>query len=349
VVEITFTPGGTGTRAATLVTSYGNIALSGTGLPVGPSFTIAGDVQAVTIGAQLGATATVSPVLLNNGSTTLNLGKVTITGANAGDYSITNVCGYLSTGGSCSSLNLVFTPSALGTRTATLTVTDSISGTSKSIPLTGMGYAPAASSPTLSPSSLSFGNVEVGSQSSPSTVSVTAFGGDPVTITNYFSTPSPFLLSTTSCSQTPCQFNVTFQPTSLGNQNGTFMVLDTITQKAALLGISGTGGAPIVSLSSASLTFAARNQGSISIPQTITLTNPGDASLTLTSISFAGANPGDFSIQSNTCGTALAAGANCSFGISFSPTASGQRTASLQIGSNAVSSPDTVQLTGTGN
>jgi hypothetical protein len=349
VVEITFTPGGTGTRTATLVTSYGNIALSGTGLPVGPSFTIAGDAQAVTIGAQLGATATVSPVLLNNGSTTLNLGKVTITGANAGDYSITNVCGYLSTGGSCSSLNLVFTPSALGTRTATLTVTDSISGTSKSIPLTGMGYAPAASSPTLSPSSLSFGNVEVGSQSSPSTVSVTAFGGDPVTITNYFSTPSPFLLSTTSCSQTPCQFNVTFQPTSLGNQNGTFMVLDTITQNAALLGISGTGGAPIVSLSSASLTFAARNQGSISIPQTITLTNPGDASLTLTSISFAGANPGDFSIQSNTCGTALAAGANCSFGISFSPTASGQRTASLQIGSNAVSSPDTVQLTGTGN
>jgi hypothetical protein len=204
----------------------------------------------------------------------------------------------------------------------------------------------------VSPSILSFGNIEVGSQSSPITVSITAFSGDPITIIsyNYLPTSSPFLLSTTSCSQTPCQVSVTYQPTSLGYQYGAFIVVDAITQKfSQQVAIDGTGGVPAVSLSTSSLVFAARNQGSISIPQAMTLTNLGDASLTLTSVSLAGANPGDFSIQSNTCGTALAAGANCSIGVSFSPTASGSRSASLQIVSNAVSSPDTVQLSGTGN
>ncbi len=347
VVDITFTPGGTGTRTATLVTNYGNIALSGTGLPPGPSFSA--NAETVTMGAPLGASGSANLILLNNGSTALNLSQ-TITGANAGNFSVTNGCGYLSTGGSCT-LNLGCTPSALGTLTATLTVTDSLSGTSQSIPLACVKQAPAATSPVLSPSSFDFGNIEVGSQSSPSAISVTAFSGDPVTITNYFSSPppTPFVLSTTSCSQTPCQFHITFQPTSLGIQNATFMVLDTITQQYSLLSLSGTGGVPIASLSTSSLTFAARNQGSISIPQTITLTNTGDASLTLTSVSFAGANPGDFLIESNTCGNAVAAGANCSIGVSFSPTASGSRSASLQIVSNAASSPDIVQLSGTGN
>jgi hypothetical protein len=197
---------------------------------------------------------------------------------------------------------------------------------------------------------LNFGNIAVGSQSSPMAVAVTAFSGDPVTLTVGYGTPTPFLLSPGTCAlQTPCQFSVTFQPTAVGDQNSFIVVTDAITHKTASVILTGSGGVPIASLSSSSLTFAARNQGSISIPQAMTLTNLGDASLTLTSVSLAGANPGDFSIQSNTCGTALAAGANCSIGVSFSPTASGSRSASLQIVSNAVSSPDTVQLSGTGN
>ena len=58
---------------------------------------------------------------------------------------------------------------------------------------------------------------------------------------------------------------------------------------------------------------------------------------------------GDFPIETNSCGSSLAAGANCTFTISFDPTASGARSAVLQIMTNAASSPDKIQLMGTGN
>jgi hypothetical protein len=54
-------------------------------------------------------------------------------------------------------------------------------------------------------------------------------------------------------------------------------------------------------------------------------------------------------IAVNTCGSTLAVGADCTLAISFSPTASGARTAVLQIVSNSPSSPDVIQLAGTGN
>jgi hypothetical protein len=216
--------------------------------------------------------------------------------------------------------------------------------------MTGKGQVAPPPAPVVTPDTLNFGNIEVGSQSSPMSVAVTAFSGGPVTLTVGYGTSTPFLLSPGMCAlQTPCQFSVTFQPTAVGDQNSFIVVTDAITHETASVDLKGSGGDPIASLSSSSLTFASRNQGSISIPQTITLTNLGDASLTLASVSFAGANPGDFSIQSNTCGSAVAAGANCSIGVSFSPTASGSRSASLQIVNNAASSPDSVQLSGTGN
>jgi hypothetical protein len=62
-----------------------------------------------------------------------------------------------------------------------------------------------------------------------------------------------------------------------------------------------------------------------------------------------GANAGDFSIQGNTCTTNVTAGGSCAISVSFGPTASGSRSAILQIVSNAASSPDLVQLSGTGN
>jgi hypothetical protein len=343
--NITFTPGGTGARTATLVTNYGNVSLTGTGNSPGPSFTIS--PFPVNVSSQINISTTAVLTLQNNGTTTINPSSANITGLNASDFSVTDSCtSNLTFWGSCSSLTMGFTPSQLGVRTATLTVTDTISGVSKSITLNGTG---TPSSPVVSPPTVNFGNVGIGSQSSATTISVTAFSGDPVSITSYAGNTTPFLLSAQACSQTPCQFSVTYQPTSLGNQDGVFIVRDTITQQYSLLEVNGTGGVPALSLSTSSLIFAARNQGSMSIPQTMTLTNTGDGNLALGLVTLGGTNPADFSIQSNTCASVISPNANCSIGLSFSPTASGQRRASLQIVSNSASSPDNVQLTGTGN
>jgi 6-phosphogluconolactonase (cycloisomerase 2 family) len=84
---------------------------------------------------------------------------------------------------------------------------------------------------------------------------------------------------------------------------------------------------------------------SVSTP--ITLTNSGFATLTIDTISIAGANRTDFS-QTNNCAATLSSGANCTFNITFTPQAAGERAASLNITDNAVGSPQVVVLSGEG-
>jgi F5/8 type C domain/Abnormal spindle-like microcephaly-assoc'd, ASPM-SPD-2-Hydin len=108
---------------------------------------------------------------------------------------------------------------------------------------------------------------------------------------------------------------------------------------------AGTGGSSTATLSVApgSLTFASQALNITSGAQTVTVNNTGTATATLSVI----VTSGDFS-QTNTCGTSIAAGASCTVSVRFTPVASGTRTGSLTIASNASNSPATVALTGTG-
>jgi hypothetical protein len=122
----------------------------------------------------------------------------------------------------------------------------------------------------------------------------------------------------------------------------------------AACGGGGGGGStpaptptPAVSLSPTSLTFSSQNMGTTSAAQIVTLTNSGTAALSVTNVGLSGSNPGDFG-QTNTCGSSVAAGANCSISVTLAPTATGARTASVSIADNASGSPQTVSLSGTG-
>jgi VCBS repeat protein/centrosomal CEP192-like protein len=110
---------------------------------------------------------------------------------------------------------------------------------------------------------------------------------------------------------------------------------------------TGPPPAPSAAISSDSLIFSSQNQGNTSPAQSVTLTNAGNAALSITGISVAGTNPGDFR-QTNSCGSSVVAGGNCSIGVTFSPTATGSRSATLSIGDNANGSPQLVNLAGTG-
>ena len=90
--------------------------------------------------------------------------------------------------------------------------------------------------------------------------------------------------------------------------------------------LSGTGAAPAVSLSPTSLTFASQTVGTSSTAQAVTLTNSGNAALSVTSVAVSGTNASDFA-QTNTCGQARSGGANCTISVTFTPIAAGTRTA----------------------
>jgi hypothetical protein len=108
------------------------------------------------------------------------------------------------------------------------------------------------------------------------------------------------------------------------------------------VGVFGLLGLNLAVLPSA-LSFGGQLVGTTSSPQTVTLVNPGQSSVTIVSIGVSG----DFS-ESNSCGGSLTAAANCTVNVTFKPTAAGTRTSTLTVWDNASGSPQTVALSGTG-
>ncbi len=91
------------------------------------------------------------------------------------------------------------------------------------------------------------------------------------------------------------------------------------------------------------LSFKPEAINSSSKPTKFVLKNTGSAVLQIEGVSITG----DFS-QTNDCGSTLAAETDCTFNVTFTPTASGTRTGTLTITHNATGSPHNVSLTGTG-
>ena len=138
----------------------------------------------------------------------------------------------------------------------------------------------------------------------------------------------------------------------------TLVALTAATMLVLIWGGCGGGGggggvstqppaASSATISQSSLTFSSQNQATASPVQSVTLTNSGNATLSITAISLVGTNAGDFR-QTNTCGSSVVAGGNCSIGVTFTPTATGARSATLSISDNATGSPQSVSLLGTG-
>lgn len=100
-------------------------------------------------------------------------------------------------------------------------------------------------------------------------------------------------------------------------------------------------------LSPGSLTFSAQAVGVASAPQNITLVNSQNVTLNIASVTFTGANSGDFS-QTDDCGTSLGPNATCTISVTFTPGALGTRTALLNVNDDGPNSPQTASLTGTG-
>lgn len=111
---------------------------------------------------------------------------------------------------------------------------------------------------------------------------------------------------------------------------------------------AGGTGASAFKVSPPSLAFAATKVGVTSASQTITAQNSG-SSTTNISVSIIGTNSGDFAADSTACGNALAAGGSCPINVTFTPTATGAREASVTVGTGSGGDiPQTIAVTGTG-
>lgn len=200
---------------------------------------------------------------------------------------------------------------------------------------------------TLSATSLSFGNQLVNTTSS-QTVTLNNTGTVPLfaTITIPGAKDGDFLQSNNCSPEVApglnCTITVTFAPKKTGNWSAALSIADNAPPSPQTVSLSGTGTAPVVSLSRKSLTFSTQVEGTTSAAKTVKLTNTGTGQLNLSI-----AASGDFN-ESDTCGTSVAVGAYCTISVTFTPTGPGTRTGAVTISDNALNSPQTVLLTGMG-
>ena len=108
---------------------------------------------------------------------------------------------------------------------------------------------------------------------------------------------------------------------------------------------TASGGGATLSASPASLAFGNVTVGSTSNPQTVTLTNTGTASVTVSQAAVTG---NGFSFTGPTLPLTLTAGHTATFNVSFAPTAAGNVPGTLSLTSNATNSPTVATLSGTG-
>ena len=199
---------------------------------------------------------------------------------------------------------------------------------------------------TPSPTSLTFASQAVGTTSPSQPITVTNSGAVSTTISI---APSGDFAQTNTCSTTlnagaNCQVNVTFTPTASGTRTGSITITDTAANSPQTVSLTGTGTAVTVTVTvtPASLTFASQAVGTTSPSKPVTVKNTGTGSTSLTI-----GTTGDFA-QSSNCPTTLAAKANCTVNVTFTPTFAGTRTGTVLVTDAAANSPQTVNLTGTG-
>jgi len=194
-------------------------------------------------------TGTTSPAqavtLSNTGNATLTISSIGVFGANSGDFAQTSNCGGVVGAGSNCTISVTFTPSASGTRTASLTVADNASGSPQSVSLTGTGMAPTV---TLSPSSLSFGQQDTGTTSAAQTVTLSNTGSASVNISD-MAISLPYFVETNTCGSnlaagTNCVINVTFTPQGAGTISGQLVVNDSAPGSPQICNLTGTGVQP---------------------------------------------------------------------------------------------------------
>ena len=184
-ISVFFAPVSASAKSSTLTVtdSAGNspqrVSLSGTGTSAAG---IRVSATSLTFGSLTAGSrsAAQSISLTNSGTTAVSFSSIAVTGGQADDFAQSNNCGTALAAGSACNVSIFFTPVSAGAKSATLTITDSASGSPQKVSLSGTGIVPA-------PSALSYPSPQiftVGTAISRLNPTVTG------TVTNYYSQPA---------------------------------------------------------------------------------------------------------------------------------------------------------------
>ena len=343
-LAITFSPVAAGTRNGSL--SIADSAGTQLASLTGSGASVATDILSPTVltfTPQLVGTSSAAQTVTvtNSGDTILTLIAAQIT---SGAFTVVNGCGSSLNGHAACTLEVAFDPTASGSQTGTLIISDEFR--SQTISLSGVGLAPPGVQ--LSPNSLTFGPIVAGQSDPAQNIAVSNSGSGQITIGS-IAVSGPFTESDNCVAATLagtqyCLIRITFTPTAAGIYTGSLTVPGSSAGQQATALLAGTGLAPAaVGLAPGSLSFGALTIGSSSAAQNIAVSNTGGISANLAPPT----TSGDFILSANTCTNTLAPSTGCTVAVVFKPTASGMRYGTFSIGSS--SGTETAALSGTGD
>jgi len=256
--------------------------------------------------------------------------------------------------GQSMSFQVVFQPNSASSFSGSLSFVPSRGG-AFTVLVSGTGIAPPSSPPqtyllSTSTNSLSFGNVLVGSTGGAQTVALTNSGNSAISVSQVNVTGAGFSVSGLSlplslAAGQNASLSVGFAPTTAGSVAGSVSVVSNATNSPATITLSGAGVQPQISVLPANTI----NFGSVTVgvtnTQTMTLSNPGSANLTVSQATLNGAV---FALSGLNLPLTIAPRQSSAFTVMFTPTIASSAAATLSLVSNAPSSPTSVSLSGTG-
>jgi len=301
------------------------------------------------------ASAPQTVMLDNTGTATLNILGLQTTP----DYTVSSNCASIVPGASCT-LTVIFTPqsssqqgSGSGIRASTIEISSNASTPLEFISVVGVS---SPSTLTLAQSSLNFGTVLVGSNSTLN-LQMTNTGASAITFgvisasTTLSAAAGDYSVALGNCPQpglalaagTSCTVQVEFAPTQSGTIAGTLSIASSASTLPLVVALTGVGEQSHMQILPASLSF-----GSIAVnsPASLSLTLSNNGTAPITGVALAAT--GDYAVTVPCAGTTLAAGGSCGVTVTFTPTKTGADNGTLTVTSSDATSPDAVPLTGSG-
>jgi hypothetical protein len=363
-VDVTFAPGGApGSYGAELdvLDSFsavsGSANLTGTGTAASVSVSPASPFDFGD--RKVGTTGTQQFTITNSGHGNLSSLSVGVSGTGFSKIALDDGCsGTVVAPSDTCTFTVQFQPGSTGAQSGSVSITSNDPNSPEVVSLSGNGTAGLAEA---SPSPLSFATPINGSDTQ--TITLSNSGEAPLVVQSAVLTGDATftkIVTTTPCVGSPiaagsqCTVDIKFSPDSTAAQSATLTFTDDSGGSAdskQAVAITGTVLIPGIRSDPPSVGFEVLPVGRLSNPITATITNTGQATLTIGSVAIGGVNYKSFKLGIQTCTqTAIAPGDTCTINVKFAPTKLGARVAILLVRNDAGGSPSTlnVALTGTG-
>ena len=313
--------------------------VTGVAIEISPSTVSFGNVA-------MGQSATKTVTLTNPGTEALSVSGIAVAGTGftaSGPHLPISLAS-----GQSTSISAVFKPTSGNADKGTITITSNAAGSPSLVALSGTGTTGAtAAALTVTPSTVAFGSVAVGSEQS-QTIHVENTGGESASISKLTVSGTGVSVSgmtapmTLAAGQT-ANLTVSYKPVATGTLAGSVSIASNATDPSVVVGINATATSSTLAATPSSVSFGNVAVGS-DTTQTIRLQNIGTSQVTISAIT---PSVSSIAISGVTLPIKLASGTSATLTAAYKPTAAGSVAGKITVTSNAVGSPTIVDLSAT--